>query len=116
MADTEINTLPIPGKVPLLKINCKAFGKLFGNSARKVWTSSPVPAIVCACMKNEGGSGETLMSDELIKQGFSLCHPDDYVILLMHGGEQVAVFSQTGATKESIEAECEKHLSEEHGQ
>ncbi len=64
-------------------------------------------------MKNEGGSGETLMSDEVMRQGFSLCHPDDHVVLLIHEGEQVAVFSQTGATRESIEAECESHLSEE---
>jgi len=54
------------------------------------------------------------MSDELIRQGFSLCHPDDHVVLLMHEGKQVAVFSQTGATRESIEAECETHLSKEH--
>ena len=53
------------------------------------------------------------MSKELMKQGFSLCHTDDHVVLLMHEGEQVAVFSQTGATRESIEEECEKHLSEE---
>ena len=56
------------------------------------------------------------MGDELIRQGFSLCHPDDHVVLLTHEGEQVAVFSQTGATRESIEVECEKHLSEERDQ
>ena len=56
------------------------------------------------------------MGDDLMKQGFSLCHPDDHVVLLMHEGEQVAVFSQTGATRESIEAECKKHLIEEHNQ
>jgi hypothetical protein len=55
-----------------------------------------------------------LINEEFIKQGFSLCHPDDHVVLLMYEGEQVAVFSQTGATRESIEAECEKHLLEEH--
>ena len=87
-----------------------------GNSARKVWTSSPAPISMCACVKNTGGSGEMLMNDELRKQGFSLCHPDDHVVLLMHEGEQVAIFSQTGATRESIEAECEKHLSEKRDQ
>ena len=56
------------------------------------------------------------MNEELIKRGFSLCHPDDHVVLLMHEGEQVAVFSQTGATRESIEAEYKKHLLEEHNQ
>ncbi len=116
MSEDKANVLPISGKGLLLNINCKAFGKLFGNSARKVWTSSPVSIIVCACMKNEGDSGETLINDELKRRGFSLSHPDDDIVLLMHEGEQVAVFSQTGATRESIEAECEKHLSEEHNQ
>ena len=77
-----------------------------GNSARKVWTSSHVPISICACMENEGDWEKTLMNDELRKQGFSLCHPDDHVVLLLHEGEQVAVFSQTGATRVSIEAEC----------
>jgi len=56
------------------------------------------------------------MSDELRKRGFSLSYPDDHIVLLMHDGEQVAAFSQTGATRESIEAECERHLLEEHSQ
>jgi len=87
-----------------------------GNSARKVWTSSPFRVIVCACVNGTGGSGEMLINDELIKRGFSLSYPDDHVVLLMHEGEQVAVFSQTGVTRESIEAECAKHLLEEHNQ
>ena len=87
-----------------------------GHLARKVWTSSPVPIIVCACVNDTGGSGEMLINDEFIKRGFSLSCPDDHVVLLLHNGEQVAVFSQTGATRESIEAECERHLSEEHDQ
>ena len=56
------------------------------------------------------------MRDELIKRGFSLSHPDDDIVLLMHEDEQIAVFSQTGATRESIEVECKKHLLEEHNQ
>ena len=116
MVEDKTNTLPIPGKVLLLNINCKTFGKLFGHSARKVWTSSPVPIIVCACVNDTGGSGKMLLNEELRKQGFSLSCPDDHVVLLIHEGEQVAVFSQTGATRESIETECEKHLSEERDQ
>ena len=49
--------------------------------------------------------------DELGKLGFSLCHPDDHVVFLMHKGKQVAIFSQTGATRESILAECANHLA-----
>ena len=67
-------------------------------------------------MKNAGGWGKMSMSDELRKRGFSLSYPDDHIVLLMHDGEQVAAFSQTGATRESIEAECERHLLEEHNQ
>ena len=57
-----------------------------------------------------------LIDDELRKQGFSLSHPDDHIVLLLHEGEQVAIFSQTGAMRESIEAECRKHLLKEHDQ
>ena len=48
-------------------------------------------------------------------QGFTLEHPDDHVVVLLHEGERVAVFSQTGATEESIQAECACHLVTEHG-
>jgi len=46
--------------------------------------------------------------------GFILEHPDDHVVILMHQGEQVAVFSQTGATPDSLQNECAKHLAMEH--
>jgi len=52
--------------------------------------------------------------DEFVRQGFTLAHPDDHILLLMHEGEQIAVFSQTGATQESLQRECAKHL-EGHG-
>lgn len=53
---------------------------------------------------------------EFACQGFTLEHPDDHLLLLMHEGEQVAVFSQTGATQESLQEECARHLEERHYQ
>lgn len=98
MTGDKPNMLSIPGEMPFLNINCGMFGKLFGNLVRKVWTSSPVPTIVCVCMKNEGGQGE-MLKEEFIKRGFSLYHPDDHTVLLMHESEQVAMFSQTGGNE-----------------
>lgn len=54
------------------------------------------------------------VNDELRKRGFSLSYPDGHVVLLIHEGERVAVFSQSGVTREAIDAECENHLSREH--
>jgi hypothetical protein len=47
--------------------------------------------------------------------GFTLETSDDHVAVLLHRGERIAVFSQTGATQESIQAECARHLVQEHG-
>ncbi|MBA7658742.1 hypothetical protein ES703_66701 [subsurface metagenome] len=44
-------------------------------------------------------------------RGFTLEHPDDHVLFLMHEGERIGVFSQTGATPESLQAECARHLA-----
>lgn len=52
---------------------------------------------------------------EYAHQGFTLEHPDDHIVELHHQGELVARFSQTGATKESLQAECARHLVEKHG-
>ena len=52
---------------------------------------------------------------EFANWGFTLEHPDDHLLLLMHEGEQVAVFSQTGATESSLQDECIKHLAANHG-
>jgi hypothetical protein len=52
---------------------------------------------------------------EFAQRGFTLEHPDDHVALLMHDGQRVATFSQTGATEESIQAECSRHLVMKHG-
>ena len=46
--------------------------------------------------------------------GFTLQHPDDHLLLLMHEGELVARFSQTGATEESLQEECARHLALHH--
>ncbi|GAI88695.1 unnamed protein product [marine sediment metagenome] len=47
---------------------------------------------------------------EFARQGFTLEHPDDHVLLLMHEGEQIARFSQAGATQKALQRECAKHL------
>ena len=52
---------------------------------------------------------------EFSRWGFTLEHPDDHILLLMHEGEQVAMFSQTGATEDSLQNECARHLVMEHG-
>ena len=51
---------------------------------------------------------------EFADRGFTLEHPDDHVLLLMHEGEQIAVFSQTGAPQESLQRECARHLTNKH--
>lgn len=47
--------------------------------------------------------------------GFTLEHPDEHLILLLHEGEQVAKFSKTGATKGSLQHVCAAHLVMKHG-
>jgi len=48
-------------------------------------------------------------------RGFTLEHPDDHVLELLHEGERVATFSQTGATEGSLQYECAAHLVLKHG-
>ena len=52
---------------------------------------------------------------EFVTRGFTLKYPDDDVLVLLHEGEQVAVFSQAGATESSLQLECIRHLVEYHG-
>ncbi len=52
---------------------------------------------------------------EFAHRGFTLQHPDDDEVLLMHEGERVASFIQTGVTEESLQNECAKHLVMKHG-
>ena len=47
--------------------------------------------------------------------GFTLEHLGCEVMLLLHQGELVTRFCQTGATEESLQAECAKHLVMKHG-
>ena len=51
---------------------------------------------------------------EFARRGFTLEHPDDHIVLLMHEGELVGRFSQTGATEKSIQRECANHLALRH--
>ena len=48
------------------------------------------------------------------QRGFALYCPDDHVVALLHEGRSIALFSQTGATEESLQAECSKHLASLH--
>lgn len=52
---------------------------------------------------------------EYVRMGFTLEHPDDHVVILRHEGESLVIFSQLGATPESIQAECALHLAKYHG-
>lgn len=47
--------------------------------------------------------------------GFSLQHLGCEVVLLLHEGERIARFYQTGATEGSLQRECAKHLVMKHG-
>jgi len=52
---------------------------------------------------------------EFAHRGFTLQHLGCEVVLLLHEGERVATFSQTGATEDSLQHECSKHLVMKHG-
>lgn len=52
---------------------------------------------------------------EYVRMGFTLEHPDDHILLLLHEGEQVAHFSQLVATEKSLQEECASHLVIKHG-
>lgn len=47
--------------------------------------------------------------------GFTLEHDGAIAIFLLHEGELVARFSQTGATEESLQEACARHLVTKHG-
>jgi len=47
--------------------------------------------------------------------GFTLEHLGCEVVLLLHEGELVARFMQTGVTDKSLQEECDKHLVIKHG-
>jgi len=52
---------------------------------------------------------------EFAHREFTLEHLGCEVVLLLHEGEFVARFSQIGATEESLQAECSKHMVMKHG-
>ena len=52
---------------------------------------------------------------EFVKRGFTLAHLGCEVVLLLHEGERIASFYQTGATEASLQHECAKHLVMKHG-
>jgi hypothetical protein len=52
---------------------------------------------------------------EFVTRRFKLKYPDDDVLVLLHEGEQVAVFSQAGATESSPQLECVRHMVKCHG-
>ena len=52
---------------------------------------------------------------EFARRGFTLEHLGCEVVLLLHEDEMVGRFYQTGATEESLQAECSKHLVMKHG-
>jgi len=47
--------------------------------------------------------------------GFTLEHPDDHAVALLHDERSIAFFSRTEATEESLQAECARHLVIKHG-
>lgn len=49
------------------------------------------------------------------EMGFMLEPHGDDIVLLLHESKFVARFSQMGATEESIQAECARHLVNKHG-
>jgi len=52
---------------------------------------------------------------EFGRRGFTLEHLGCEVVLLLHAGELVSRFYQTGATEKSLQVECAKHLVMKHG-
>ena len=52
---------------------------------------------------------------EYARHGFRLKHLDDLMVGLYHEDEELGVFSQLGATADSIQSECTKHLDAKHG-
>jgi len=51
---------------------------------------------------------------EFGRRGFTLEHDGSMALFLLHEGELVGRFSQTGATEKSIQAECSNHLVMKH--
>lgn len=52
---------------------------------------------------------------EFGRRGFTLEHDGAMAVFLLHEGELVGRFYQTGATEESLQGECARHLVKCHG-
>lgn len=52
---------------------------------------------------------------EFARWEFTLERPEDLIVELHHQDELVARFSQAGATEQSLQAECARHLVIKHG-
>jgi len=73
-------------------------------------------------LTNEGERGQTMVTraqaqglGEFSRWGFTLEHDGDHFLLLLHQGGLVAHFSQLGATEQSLQVECARHLVNRHG-
>ena len=51
---------------------------------------------------------------EFADRGFTLEHHNGHIVELRHQGDFIARFSQTGATQESLQRECARHLAKKH--
>ena len=52
---------------------------------------------------------------EFAQWEFTLESPGDHIVELHHRGELVARFIQAGATEQSLQAECARHMVIKHG-
>ena len=52
---------------------------------------------------------------EFACRGFTLEHDGAMAVFLLHEGELVGRFSQTGATEDSLQEKCVRHLVMKHG-
>jgi len=52
---------------------------------------------------------------EYASRSFRLEYLDDHMVALYHDDEELGAFSQMGATVESIQSECARHLADKHG-
>ncbi|MBA7534064.1 hypothetical protein ES705_26310 [subsurface metagenome] len=52
---------------------------------------------------------------QFVRWNFTLEHDGAMTVLLLHEGELVSRFSQTGTTEKSLQEECARHLVMYHG-
>jgi len=52
---------------------------------------------------------------EFARWGFTIEHDGAMALFLLHEGKRIARFIQTGATEDSLQAECAAHLVKYHG-